>query len=104
VEIGKRGAGMGVCRAKALISAPLSDVWEFLIKPENMHLWAPLTRPVSGIDRPLQAGDRVTLWRKDFFRHYSRVLLVEEIIPNRSLHLRVLSPVAVKINARATLS
>jgi ligand-binding SRPBCC domain-containing protein len=95
---------MGVCRVRALISAPLSQVWEFLIKPENMHLWGPLTRPVTGIDRPLQAGDRVTQYRKDFFRHYSQMLLVEKIVPSRSLHVRDLSPGGARINATATIS
>src|SRR5713101_4766796 len=96
--------GMGVCRVRALISAPLSQVWEFLIKPENMHLWGPLTQPVTGFDRPLQAGDRVTQYRRDFFRHYSQVLLVEKIVPYRSLHVRDLSPDAARINATATIS
>jgi uncharacterized protein YndB with AHSA1/START domain len=95
---------MGVCRVRALISAPPSQVWEFLIKPENMHLWGPLTRPVTGFDRPLQEGDRVTQWRKDFFRHYSQVLLVEKIVPYRSLQVRDLSPGAARINATATIS
>jgi hypothetical protein len=79
-------------------------VWEFLIKPENMHLWGPLIRPVISIDRPLQAGDRVTQYRCDFFRHYSQVLLVEKIVPYRSLHVRDLSPQAARINATATIS
>ena len=95
---------MGVCRVRALIPAPLSQVWEFLIKPENMHLWGPLTRPVTGIDRPLQAGDRVTQWRKDFFRRYSQVLLIEEVVPYRSLHMRDLSKAATKLDATATIS
>ena len=95
---------MGVCRVKALISAPLPQLWDFLIRPENMHLWGPLTQPVTGIDRPLQAGDQVTQWRKDFFRRYSQVLLVEEVIPYRSLSFRDLSPGGAKIDARATIS
>ncbi len=95
---------MGVCRVRALIRAPLPYVWEFLIKPEHMHLWGPLTRPVTGIDRPLQAGDRVTQYRKDFFRHYSQLLLVEKVVPFRSLHVRDLSPGAVRINATASIS
>ncbi len=94
---------MGVCRVRALIKAPLPHVWEFLIKPENMHLWGPLTRPVTGIDRPFEAGDRVTQYRKDFFRHYSQVLLVEQVVPFRSLHLRDLSSGAVRINATASI-
>jgi hypothetical protein len=93
---------MGVCRVRALIKAPLPHVWEFLIKPENMHLWGPLTRPVTGIDRPFEAGDRVTQYRKDFFRHYSQVLLVEQVVRFRSLHLRDLSSGAVRINATAS--
>jgi uncharacterized protein YndB with AHSA1/START domain len=95
---------MGVCRIRALISAPLPQLWELLIKPEHMHLWGPLTRPVTGFDRPLQTGDRVTQDRRDFFRHYSQVLLVERIVPYRSLHVRDLSPEAARINATATIS
>ncbi len=95
---------MGVCRVRALIKAPLPQVWEFLIKPENMHLWGPPTRPVTGIDRPFQAGDRVTLYRKDFFRHHSQVLLVEQVVPFRSLHFRDLSPGAIRINVTAIVS
>jgi hypothetical protein len=96
---------MGVSRVRALISAPLPQVWEFLIKPENMHLWGPPTRPVTGFDRPLQAGDRVTFSRRDFFRNYSQVLLVEDVIPYHALHLRDLSPRDLSPTAtRITLS
>lgn len=95
---------MGVCRVRALIPAPLSQVWEFLIRPENMHLWDPLTRPVTGIDRPLQDGDRVTQYRRDFFRHYSQVLLIEEVVPYRSLHMRDLSKAGTRLGATATIS
>jgi uncharacterized protein YndB with AHSA1/START domain len=86
----------------ALIRVPLPQVWEFLIKPENMHLWGPFTRPVTGFDRPFEAGDRVTLYRKDFFWHHSQVLLVEKVVPYHSLHLRDLSPGAARINVTAT--
>ena len=95
---------MGVFRARDLIKAPLPHVWEFLIMPENMHLWGPFTRPVTGIDRPFEAGDRMTLYRKDFFWHHSQVLLVEQVVPFRSLHLRDLSPGAVRMHVTATLS
>src|SRR2546423_14422808 len=80
----KRGLHMGVSRVRARIRAPLPQVWEFLIKPENMHLWEPLTRPVTGFDRPLQAGDRVTLYRRDFFRNHSQVLLARDFFRNHS--------------------
>src|SRR2546428_12972217 len=103
-KIRKRGLHVGVCRVRALIRAPLPYVWEFLIKPEHMHLWGPLARPVTGIDRPLQAGDRVTQWRKDFFRHYSQVLLIEEVVPYRCMHMRDLSKAATRIGATATIS
>jgi hypothetical protein len=69
-----------------------------------MHLWGPLTQPVTGIDRPLQAGDRVTQYGKDFFQHYSQALLVEKVVPFRSLHVRDLSPGVVRINATASIS
>lgn len=95
---------MGVCRVKAFIPVPLSQVWKFLIRPENMHLWGPLTRPVTGIDQPLQVGDRVTQWRKDFFRRYSQVLLIEKVVPYRSLQVRDLSPSATRLDATATIS
>ncbi len=91
---------MGVCRFRALIQAPLPQVWEFVIKAENLHVWGPATRPVTGFDRPLQAGDRVTFSRRDFFRNYSQKLLVEKVVPYHSLHMRDLSPGG----ARVTLS
>jgi ligand-binding SRPBCC domain-containing protein len=95
---------MGVCRVKALISAPLPQVWDFLVRPENMHLWGPLTEPVTGIDRPFQAGDRLTQSRQDFFRRYSQELLVEEVIPHRSLSFRDLSAFGRKLDARAVIT
>ncbi len=91
---------MGVCRFRALIQAPLPQVWEFLIKPEHLHVWGPATQPVTGFDRPLQAGDRLTFTRRDFFRNYSQMLLVEKVVPYHSLHMRDLSKGA----ARVTLS
>jgi len=42
--------------------------------------------------------------RKDFFRRYSQVLLVEKVVPSRSLHVRDLSPGAVRINATVSIS
>ncbi len=91
---------MSVSRFRALIQAPLPQVWEFVIKPENLHVWGPATRPVTGFDRPFQAGDRLTFSRRDFFRSYSQKLLVEKVVPYHSLHLRDLS----KGGARVTLS
>ncbi len=91
---------MGVCRFRARIRAPLPQVWEFVIKAENLHVWGPATRPVTGFDRPLQAGDRVTFSRRDFFRNYRQELLVEKVVPYHSLHMRDLSPGG----ARVTLS
>jgi hypothetical protein len=95
---------MSVCRVRALISAPLPRVWEFIIDPRNMHHWGPLTEPVTGIDRPLQPGDRLTQWRTDFFRRYSQELLVEEVVPYRSFRLRDLSPGGRRMDATATIS
>src|SRR5947199_7800784 len=69
-----------------------------------MHVWGPLTRPVTGFDRPFQAGDRVTLYRRDFFWHHSQVLLVEKVVPYHSLHLRDLSPGAVRMNVTVIVS
>ena len=95
---------MGVTRVRALIRAPLPQVWEFLIKPENLHLWGPATRPVTGFDRPFQVGDRVTQYRRDFIRTERQVLLVEQIVPYHALHLRDLSPGTTRMNVTATLS
>jgi hypothetical protein len=50
-----------------------------------------------------RAGDRVTHYRRDFFRHYSQVLLIEKIVPYHSLHVRDLSPQAARINATAMI-
>src|SRR5215472_8766391 len=82
---------MGACRTRALMPVPLSTVCNFLIMAENMHQWGPLTQPVTDLVGPMQPGDRVTQQRKDFFRKYSQVLLVEEIIPYRSIRVRDLS-------------
>jgi hypothetical protein len=79
-------------------------VWEFLIKPENMHLWGPFSRPVTGFARPFAAGDRVTLSRRDFLWQRRQVLLVEKVIPYHSLHLRDLSPGAGRLNVTAIVS
>jgi hypothetical protein len=95
---------MGVCRVRALLSAPLPRVWEFIIDPRNMHLWGPLAEPVTGFDRPLQAGDRFTQQRKGFFRKETQELLVEEVIPYRSFHLRVLSPRGSRLSGTATVN
>jgi hypothetical protein len=95
---------MGVFRWKALLNVPLPQVWEFLIKPENMHLWGPATRPVTGFDRPFQTGDRVTIKRRDFIRNQSQVLLVEKIVSYQSLHFRDLTPGAARMNVTATIS
>jgi len=93
---------MGVFRLRALIRAPLPQVWGFLIRPENLHLWGPPTRPVAGFDRPFQAGDRVTYDRRDFFWNNRQVLLIEKVLPDHSLQLRDLS--ASGMNVTATLS
>ena len=95
---------MGVWRVRGLITAPLTQVWEFIIDPRNMHLWGPLTEPVTGIDRPLQLGDRVIQRRRRFFRRARQDLLVEEIVPYRSFRLRILSPSGRPMNATATVS
>jgi hypothetical protein len=100
----KRGLHMGICRVRTVIKAPLPQVWEFLIKPENIHLWGPFTRPVSGLDRPFEAGDRVTLSRRDLFGTHSQVLLVEQVVPYHSMHLRDLSKGASRLNVTAIVS
>jgi hypothetical protein len=69
-----------------------------------MHLWVALTEPVTGFDRPLQPGDRVTLWRRDFIRRHPEEHVVEEVVPYRSLRLRALWPRARRMNVTATIS
>jgi len=93
---------MGVSRARVLIKVPLPQVWEFIIQPQNMHLWGPAKRPVTGFDRPLQVGDRLTWDRRDLLWNHHQVLLVEEVVPYHSLHLRDLS--ATGMNVSATIS
>jgi uncharacterized protein YndB with AHSA1/START domain len=88
---------MGVLRVKTLIRAPLPQVWDFLIRPENLHLWGPPTRPVAGFDRPFQVGDRVTYDRRDFLWDHRQALLVEKVLPGHSLHLRDLSATAMDV-------
>src|SRR5512133_698142 len=88
---------MGVFRVRALIRAPLPQVWDFLIRPENLHLWGPPTRPVTGFDRPFQAGDRVTYDRRDFLWKHRQVLIVEKVVPNHSLHMRDLSATGMNV-------
>jgi uncharacterized protein YndB with AHSA1/START domain len=96
---------MGVCRVRAMLSAPLPRVWEVIIDPRNMHHWVVgVTEPITGFDRPLQPGDRVTLWRRDFFRRHSEELLVEEIVPYRSFRVRALWPAGRRMDVTATLS
>ena len=55
-----------------VISAPLPQLWDFLARAENLHVWGPATEPVKGFDRPMRAGDRATFWRQDFFRRYTQ--------------------------------
>ena len=95
---------MGIIRVRALIPAPLGRVWEFVIEPQNMPVWVPYIESVAGVDRPLQTGDRLTQWRRDFFRLERQELLVEEVIPYRSFRLRILSAKGRPMDATATLS
>ena len=93
---------MGASRVRVLVRAPLPQVWDFLSRPENLHLWGPPTRPVAGFGRPFQVGDRLTFDRRDFLWSHRQALLVEEVHPGRSLHLRDLS--AAGMNVSVTLS
>jgi hypothetical protein len=68
-----------------------------------MHHWVALTEPVTGFDRPLQSGDRLTLWRRDFIRRHGEELLVEEVVPYRSFRVRALWPRARRMDLTATL-
>jgi hypothetical protein len=79
-------------------------VWECIIDPSNMHHWIALTDPVTGFDRPLQPGDRLTLWRRDFVRRHSEESLVEEVRPYRSFRVRPVWPSARRMDVTATLS
>ncbi|MBV9123085.1 MAG: hypothetical protein JO112_06995 [Planctomycetes bacterium] len=107
---------MGITCVKALISVPLPEVWDFIIRPENLHLWIPLKQPIPGIGRPWQAGDLVMERRKlgRLNRLLRRLLrlpaedqvtqgLVEEVIPYHSFRLRVLVPEGAKLTASATV-
>ena len=95
---------MGIYRFKALIPTSLPRVWEFIIDPRNQPLWVPYIKSVAGVDRPLQTGDRLTQWRRNFFRLKRQELLVEEVIPYRSFRLRILSAKGRPMDATATLS
>ncbi|MBI3401669.1 MAG: SRPBCC family protein [Acidobacteria bacterium] len=95
---------MGIYRVKALIPTPLPRVWEFIIAPRNQPLWVPYIKSVAGVDRPLQTGDRLTQWRRNFFRLKRVELLVEEVIPYRSVRLGILSAKGRPMDATATLS
>lgn len=95
---------MGIFRVKALIPTPLPRVWEYIIDPRNMPLWVPYIESVAGVDRPLQTGDRLTQWRRDFFRRQRQELLVEEVIPYRSFRLGILSAKGQPMDATATFT
>ena len=95
---------MGIYRVKSLIPTPLPMVWEFVIDPRNQPLWVPYIKSIAGVDRPLQTGDRLTQWRRNFFRLKRQELLVEEVIPYRSFRLRILSAKGRPMDAKATLS
>ena len=95
---------MGIYRVEALIPTPLPRVWEFIIDPRNMPLWVPYIESVAGVDRPLQVGDRLTQWRRDFFRRERQELLVEEVIPYRSFRLGILSAKGQPMDATATVT
>jgi hypothetical protein len=97
---------MGILKSdKALIPTPLPRVWEFIIDPRNMPRWVPYIEAVAGVDRPLQTGDRLTQWRRDFWIwRRRRELLVEEVIPYRSFRLRVLSAKGRPMDATVTVS
>jgi len=95
---------MGIYRLKALIPAPLPRVWEYIIDPRNQPLWVPYIESVAGVDRPLQAGDRLIQWRRNFIRRKRVELLVEEVIPYRSFRARILSAKGRPLDATATVS
>jgi hypothetical protein len=95
---------MGIYRGKALIPAPIPRVWDFIIDPRNQPLWVPYIESVAGVDRPLLAGDRLTQWRRNFFRRKRQELLVEEVIPYRSFRLGILSAKGRPMDARATVT
>lgn len=95
---------MGVCRARALIPAPVARVWEYIVEPRNMPRWVPYIESVAGVDRPLQTGDRLTLRRRDFFIRRTRELLVEEVLPYHSFRLRVLTATGRRTDVTARVS
>ena len=95
---------MGVFRVRGLLPAELTRAWRVIIDPRNMHHWLPLTDPVTDFDRPLQVGDRLILWRRDFIRRHSEESLVEEVVPYGSFRIRPQWPRARKMDVTATLS
>jgi hypothetical protein len=46
----------------------------------------------------------VTSWRRDFLRHHSEELLIEEVVPYRSIRVRAVWPQARRWDVTATLS
>jgi hypothetical protein len=95
---------MGILRARQLIPTPLPRVWDYVIDARKLPHWIPYIESIAGVNGPLQAGDRLTQWRRDFFRLERQELLVEEVIPYRLFRLRVLSSKGRPMNAMATLS
>jgi hypothetical protein len=71
-------AHVGILLVKALIPTPISRVWEFVVDARNLPLWVPYIESVEGVDRPLEKGDRLTQWRRDFFRLQRQEVIVEE--------------------------
>jgi hypothetical protein len=51
---------MGICRTRALISAPLPRVWDFIIDPRNLHRWN-----VTGTVTVEEAADPGTTWTEE---------------------------------------
>lgn len=79
-------------------------MWDYIIDPRNQPLWVPYIESVAGVDRPLQTGDLLIQWRRNFFRRKRQELLVEEVIPYRSFRLRILSAEGRPMDATATVT
>ncbi len=95
---------MGTIRVRALLPTPLPRVCDFVVDPRNQPLWVPNIESVAGVDRPLQTGDRLTQWRRDFLRLQKEEHLVEEVVPYRFFRLRVLTHDGGRMQGTATLS
>ncbi len=92
---------MGQYEFTGIIRTDLNEAWELLDDPTKLHWWGSLSRPVSGLDRPLRPGDRFTEIRRDLGIDHAVDVEVEVVEPPHRLVLRTHER---RRTARATLS